>query len=138
SGGWTVFGGTSVASPIVGAISAMATAPPSNAYPNQYPYADPGALYDVTTGSTASCSPAYLCTAEVGYDGPTGLGTPNGVAAFGPSSTGSSDFSISVSPTSESVARGSNGTATVSTAVTSGSVESVSLSASGLPAGVTA
>ena len=25
---------------------------------------------------------AYLCTGVVGYDGPTGLGTPNGVGAF--------------------------------------------------------
>ena len=99
---------------------------------------NPGALYDVTTGHTATCSPAYLCTGEVGYDGPTGLGTPNGAAAFGPASTGSSDFSVSVSPTNVSVAAGSNATATVSTAVTSGSSESVALSASGLPSGVTA
>ena len=36
----------------------------------------------MTSGSTSSCSPAYLCTAETGYDGPTGLGTPDGTAAF--------------------------------------------------------
>jgi hypothetical protein len=24
----------------------------------------------------------YLCTAEPGYDGPTGLGTPNGLGGF--------------------------------------------------------
>lgn len=138
SGGWTVFGGTSVASPIVGAMYALASPPAANAYPNSYPYANPGALNDVTTGHTASCSPAYLCTAEVGYDGPTGLGTPNGVAALGPGSTVQSDFSVSVNPTNVSVAAGSNTTATVSTAVTSGSSESVSLSASGLPGGVTA
>jgi hypothetical protein len=24
----------------------------------------------------------YLCTAEPGYDGPTGLGTPNGIGGF--------------------------------------------------------
>ncbi len=138
SGGWTVFGGTSVASPIIGAMYALANSPAPSAYPNSYPYADPGALYDVTTGHTATCSPAYLCTGEVGYDGPTGLGTPNGAAAFGPGSTGQSDFSVSVNPTNVSVAAGSNATATVSTAVTSGSSESVSLSASGLPSGVTA
>ena len=137
SGGWTVFGGTSVASPIIGAMYALATAPTASAFPNSYPYADPGALYDVTTGHTATCSPAYLCTGEVGYDGPTGLGTPNGAAAFGPTST-QSDFSVSVNPTNVSVAAGSNATATVSTAVTSGSSESVALSASGLPSGVTA
>jgi subtilase family serine protease len=138
SGGWTVFGGTSVSSPIIGAMYALANSPAPSAYPNSYPYANRGALYDVTTGHTASCSPAYLCTAEVGYDGPTGLGTPNGAAAFGPASTGQSDFSVSVNPTNVTVAAGSNATATVSTAVTSGSSESVSLSASGLPSGVTA
>ena len=138
SGGWTVFGGTSVASPIIGAMYALASSPSPSAYPNSYPYADPSALWDVTTGHTASCSPAYLCTGEVGYDGPTGLGTPNGVAAFGPTSTGSNDFSVSVNPTNVSVAAGSNASATVSTAVTSGSSESVAFSASGLPSGVTA
>jgi subtilase family serine protease len=138
SGGWTVFGGTSVASPIIGAMYALASPPAANAFPNSYPYANPGALNDVTTGHTASCSPAYLCTAGVGYDGPTGLGTPNGVAALGPASTGQSDFSVSVDPTNLTVAAGSNATATVSTAVTSGSSQSVSLSASGLPSGVTA
>jgi hypothetical protein len=138
SGGWTVFGGTSVASPIIGAMYALATAPAPSAYPNSYPYANPGALYDVTAGHTATCSPAYLCTGEVGYDGPTGLGTPHGAAAFGPGSTGQSDFSVSVNPTNVSVTAGSNATATVSTAVTSGSSESVSLSAGGLPSGVTA
>jgi hypothetical protein len=138
SGGWTVFGGTSVASPIIGAMYALATSPVPSASLNSYPYANPGALYDVTTGHTATCSPAYLCTGEVGYDGPTGLGTPNGAGAFGPASTGPSDFSVTVNPTNVSVAAGSNATATVSTAVTSGSSESVSLSASGLPSGVTA
>ena len=48
------------------------------------------------------------------------------------------DFSISVSPTSRSVAPGGSTTATVSTAVTSGSAQTVSLSASGLPAGAAA
>jgi subtilase family serine protease len=138
SGGWTVFGGTSVASPIIGAMYALANSPSPGAFPNSYPYANQGALYDVTTGKTATCFPAYLCTAGVGYDGPTGLGTPNGAAAFGPASTGPSDFSVSVNPTNVSVAAGSNATATVSTAVTSGGSESVALSASGLPTGVTA
>ncbi len=138
SGGWTVFGGTSVASPIIGAMYALANSPSPSAYPNSYPYANPSALYDVTTGHTATCSPAYLCTGEVGYDGPTGLGTPNGAAAFGPSSTGQNDFSISVNPTSASVTAGSGTTATVSTAVTAGSAQTVSLSASGLPSGASA
>ncbi len=138
SGGWTVFGGTSVASPIIGAMYALANSPAPSAFPNSYPYGNPSALWDVTTGHTATCSPAYLCTGEVGYDGPTGLGTPNGAAAFGPGSTSTNDFSLSVSPSSASVTAGSGTSATVSTAVTSGSAQTVSLSASGLPSGATA
>ena len=40
------------------------------------------ALFDVTSGSNGSCNSSYLCTAGLGYDGPTGLGTPNGTGAF--------------------------------------------------------
>ena len=40
------------------------------------------ALNDVVSGSNGSCSGSYLCTSAAGYDGPTGLGTPNGVSAF--------------------------------------------------------
>ena len=39
-------------------------------------------LNDVTVGNNGTCSGNYECTAKVGYDGPTGLGTPIGTAAF--------------------------------------------------------
>jgi hypothetical protein len=55
---------------------------PKAAIPAANIYSHTSALNDVTAGSTASCSPAYLCTAETGYDGPTGWGTPNGLTAF--------------------------------------------------------
>ncbi len=138
SGGWTVFGGTSVSSPIIGAMYALANSATAGTYPNSYPYANPSALWDVTTGSTASCSPSYLCTATVGYDGPTGLGTPHGVAAFGPGSAPANDFSISDSPSSATVTAGSGTSSTISTTTTSGSAQTVSLTASGLPSGATA
>lgn len=77
--GWLVFGGTSVASPIVGATFALAG---GSSTPASRPYANPGALHDVTTGSNGGCG-SYLCNAQPGYDGPTGLGTPNGTGAFG-------------------------------------------------------
>ncbi|MER7270637.1 M28 family peptidase [Micromonospora carbonacea] len=51
--------------------------------------------------------------------------------------TPSNDFSVAVSPTAGSVARGASTTATVSTATTSGSAQTVALSASGAPSGVT-
>jgi hypothetical protein len=50
-------------------------------------------------------------------------------------STQTNDFSISVSPSSQTVTQGQSTTYTVSTAVTSGSAGSVSLSIGGLPSG---
>jgi subtilase family serine protease len=80
--GWNVFGGTSVASPIIASTYALAGTPVSGTHPSSYPYAATSALNDVTSGSNGSCSPSYLCTAGPGYDGPTGLGTPDGGSAF--------------------------------------------------------
>ncbi|WP_377266958.1 carboxypeptidase regulatory-like domain-containing protein [Peterkaempfera sp. SMS 1(5)a] len=80
--GWSVYGGTSASSPIIAGVYAAAGSPAAGSYPNAYPYLTPSALNDVTSGSNGSCSPGYLCTAGAGYDGPTGLGTPNGLAAF--------------------------------------------------------
>jgi subtilase family serine protease len=75
--GWMVFGGTSVSAPIIaGAYAQAGGSAPST------PYGNTAALWDVTSGSNGACSVAYLCTAGPGYDGPTGLGTPHGTAAF--------------------------------------------------------
>jgi subtilase family serine protease len=77
--GWMVFGGTSASAPIIAGTFALG----GGTSPSK-PYATAGSLHDVTSGSNGSCSVAYLCTAGTGFDGPTGLGTPNGVAAFQP------------------------------------------------------
>ena len=75
--GWMVFGGTSASAPIIaGAYALGGHSSASTAYNST------GALHDVTSGSNGSCSVAYLCTSGPGFDGPTGLGTPSGVAAF--------------------------------------------------------
>jgi subtilase family serine protease len=104
AGGWYVFGGTSVASPIVAAVFALAGNGPSTSALNSDPYNHSSSLNDITSGSNGTCSPAYLCTGEVGYDGPTGLGTPNGTSAFtnGPSTPPASatNSAVSASPTS--------------------------------------
>jgi subtilase family serine protease len=81
TGGWLVFGGTSVASPIVASVYALAGNAASVTY-GGFPYSHTGSLFDVTSGSNGSCGGSYLCTAGSGYDGPTGLGTPNGTGAF--------------------------------------------------------
>jgi subtilase family serine protease len=79
--GWTVYGGTSVASPLIAAVYADAGTPVA-AIPAADVYSHTSSLNDVTSGATASCTPSYLCTAGTGYDGPTGWGTPNGLTAF--------------------------------------------------------
>jgi subtilase family serine protease len=136
-GGWIVVGGTSVASPIIASTFALAGTPASGSYPASSLYANPGSLYDVTSGSNGSCGGSYLCTGMTGYDGPTGLGTPNGTGAFGSSAPVSNDFSISANPSSVSVTQGTSGTSTISTAVVSGS-GTVSLAVTGTPSGATA
>jgi subtilase family serine protease len=81
--GWLEFGGTSVASPIIASVYALAGNEVSLTY-GSYPYGHTSALNDVTSGSNGTCllSPSYFCNAVAGYDGPTGLGTPNGTGAF--------------------------------------------------------
>ena len=79
--GWLVFGGTSVSSPTLAAVYALA-GNASTVTAGSYPYSHTSALYDVTSGSNGSCGGTYLCTAEVGYDGPTGNGTPDGTGGF--------------------------------------------------------
>ena len=81
--GWNVAGGTSASAPIIASVYALAGPPPPGSAPNSFPYAKPAALNDVTSGSNGDCGKTALCTAGRGYDGPTGLGTPNGIAGFG-------------------------------------------------------
>jgi len=79
--GWLVFGGTSVSSPIIASVYALAGNASSVTY-GSFPYGHTSSLFDVTLGSNGSCGGSYLCTAGTGYDGPTGLGTPNTTSGF--------------------------------------------------------
>ena len=99
---WWPIGGTSVASPIIGSMFALAGGSHSVAYPARTLYSHLGksVLHDVTTGGNGDCdgkytscsgslsSPldcgfgAWICSATTGYDGPTGVGTPSGLGAF--------------------------------------------------------
>lgn len=78
---WLVFGGTSASAPIIAGIYASQGAAGAS-YPAQDLYTKKAYLFDVFAGSNGSCGSTYLCTSVTGYDGPTGLGTPNGLTAF--------------------------------------------------------
>jgi subtilase family serine protease len=79
--GWFQVGGTSLAAPLVASIYALAGNGGSTAS-GSYPYGHTASLFDPVSGTNGTCKPTYLCTAGTGYDGPTGLGTPNGTGAF--------------------------------------------------------
>ena len=83
--GWVVIGGTSASSPFVAGVIGLAGNP--QRYPDaSYFYAHAAELNDVVTGTNGvfwqDCGGDYLCSAQPGYDGPTGLGTPAGIGAF--------------------------------------------------------
>jgi Carboxypeptidase regulatory-like domain len=77
-------GGTSLSSPLMASMYALAGAPVAGTNPVTYPYHDPNQsadLFDITQGSNGTCG-NVLCNAGPGWDGPTGLGTPDGVKAL--------------------------------------------------------
>jgi len=87
SSGWNEIGGTSMSAPIVaGAIGLGGGGGPATVkrlYARAH--TTPLSLRDITSGATFGCTGGPICTARHGYDGPTGLGTPYGLAAFMPS-----------------------------------------------------
>jgi subtilase family serine protease len=88
--GWIHAGGTSLAAPIIASVFALAGGVNPNIQAQQIPYEEFSNQnsHDVTTGSNVNPNlgtcPAgdVICQAAPGYDGPTGLGTPNGVSGF--------------------------------------------------------
>lgn len=78
--GWFQVGGTSLSAPLIASVYALSgnTSGAANTLP--YTLASATNLHDVTSGTNGSCG--ILCDTAAGYDAPTGLGTPSGVAAF--------------------------------------------------------
>jgi subtilase family serine protease len=87
-GGWLTVGGTSAAAPIIAGVYGLA-ANATTIKPG-YIYRHARSLFDITRGNNdlfhqaggGACGHDYLCQARLGYDAPTGVGTPNGTGAF--------------------------------------------------------
>ncbi|KRV48981.1 hypothetical protein AQ490_21925 [Wenjunlia vitaminophila] len=80
-GGWSNVVGTPVSSSFVAGVYGLAgtdTTTPAA----QRPYKNAQYLFDITAGANGACGGDKLCTATRGYDGPSGMGTPNGTGAF--------------------------------------------------------
>jgi hypothetical protein len=90
--GWVVMGGTSVAAPIIASTFGLAGTPLAGDTAAFYLYRHfigrgptvvpaENVLTDITSGGSGDCG-VPLCTARIGWDGPTGVGTPVGSGAF--------------------------------------------------------
>jgi len=80
---WFVYGGTSVSSPFIASLYALAGNAPSQRGARNIWDGKGVHLFDITSGHrNGDCQQSYLCKAGPGYDGPTGWGTPNGLGAF--------------------------------------------------------
>jgi subtilase family serine protease len=131
--GWYQVGGTSLAAPLIAGVYAL-TGTASSVNYGSTPYANAGSLHDITSGSNGSCGGSYLCTAVTGFDGPTGLGTPNGPTGFTAGSV-NPGFSVGVSPGSQTITQGTAASYTVTVGSVGGFSGSVALSETGLPNG---
>jgi hypothetical protein len=84
---WIVGGGTSASSPFIAGLYARGGHTSQVLGPNTLYTAPAGAFADVTLGQNApahvcpTATPA-LCSAGKGWDAPTGVGVPNGLAGF--------------------------------------------------------
>ena len=80
---WSQYGGTSLSSPLIAAMYALSgNTGNSTTLANSLPYTHSGNFNDVTSGSTGTCPTSQWCLSGTGWDGPTGVGTPNGVAGL--------------------------------------------------------
>jgi hypothetical protein len=127
---------TAVTSGSAQTVALSASGLPAGATASFNPSSVSGAATSTLTVTTAASTPAGTYTVTI-----------TGAAASGSRSVNLSltvtapvmnDFSVSVSPTTLSIIQGQSGSASVTTAVTSGSAQTVAFSASGLPAGATA
>jgi hypothetical protein len=90
-GTWMTLGGTSEGAPAIAALYAeaahIAGIPPPLS--ELYTMASSSSnVFDITSGNNlttfgGTCSPTQLCNAGAGFDGATGVGTPNGASVLG-------------------------------------------------------
>ena len=88
--GWITVGGTSVATPIIASVFALAGNASSQSAGKKFwtltEQQRRKSLHTISESANGRCRPKYLCTVRTGeygaYSGPTGWGTPNGIGAF--------------------------------------------------------
>ena len=84
SGSWYEIGGTSLSSPLIASSYALAGGVLSgnNAVSILYGSFNSSNSHDITSGNDCTSTITTNCTAGVGFDTPSGLGSPNGISGF--------------------------------------------------------
>jgi subtilase family serine protease len=84
SSAWYQYGGTSLSAPIIASIFALDGSLPSGAVGASVPYASytDSNMHNITSGNDCTYDGETHCTANVGFNTPSGLGSPNGTSAF--------------------------------------------------------
>ncbi len=80
--GWYLAGGTALSSSLVTGVFALANHHQADMAALPYENYSLSNFHDITQGSNGTCDTGYFCNAKKGYDGPTGLGSPNGLGGF--------------------------------------------------------
>ena len=79
--GWLLFGGTSASAPIIAAVEALSGEEMRERGAEAFYDGTAAPLFDPTGGFNGNCTPPaerrYYCTALLGFDGPTGNGSPD-------------------------------------------------------------
>jgi subtilase family serine protease len=78
--GWLRLDGTSASSPLIAGM--LASIGVTGTYQPSLLYGLSDGFNDVVGGSNGYCLGSYLCTGVAGYDGPTGIGTPQSPVSF--------------------------------------------------------
>jgi subtilase family serine protease len=76
-GGFIVVGGTSASSPFTAGVFARYGISATTGHDASFAYTHTTEFFDITSGRNGNCASA-LCRAAAGWDGPTGIGSPNG------------------------------------------------------------
>lgn len=97
-------GGTSLAAPLVAAYYALVGGG-AGVGSAAWDYARAPLLNDPVGGASGSCATSYLCQGVIGYDGPTGIGSPSGDVVAGTPGIGGA-YATQIGDTSATLAGG--------------------------------
>jgi hypothetical protein len=96
---WHIIGGTSLSTALIASMYALGSDVPAGTKAAALPYqkATSSNMHDITSGNDCNFAGQHNCTARTGFDVPSGLGSPKGLAIFRASSPGAPTYASQLS-----------------------------------------